>query len=388
MSGSSAYIIAARRSANGRLGGLHRTRRLEDLAGPVLDKTIEDSGLDRSAIDLLTLGNTSAIANPARLVALIAGLGEGVPALTIDRQNCSGLEAIIAGCRAIECGEADAVAAGGAEALSMAPWLIAKPRGLHQTPRFLALGHDDNAIPATSAEAEAANALAAHHALDRRTLDRLAFRSQESAGDANDKRLMAGEIVALRSKTNELYDEFVDGTDLEDLAALPLIAGEGTATAGNLTATADGAAFVIAVSRRLYERLGKPPALAIKARATVAVAPGDGEPASIAAARRLAQNQGFGSLGDIQRVELGEASAAEHHVFQQALSVSQSALNADGGQLARGQPTGAAGAILLVRLFTALVRGKPDYPAGARGLSVIGGSDGQAAAMLVESVSV
>ncbi len=308
---------------------------------------LADSGLDRGDIDLLALGNTANPGNPARLIALTGGLGEQVPTVSVDRQDCSGLEAIMAACRAIETGDAQAVVAGGAEALSMAPWLIAKPRGLHQTPRFIAHNHDETANDANNPNADAANALASLHSLDRAALDKLAFQSHERATEAQDKRRLTGEIVALRAKTTETSDELVDGSDLDDIAALPLITGDGTATSGNLSAPADGAAFVIAVSDVLYARLGKPPALRITARASIGRPTAAGEPASVAVARRLAERHGFGDLSGIDRIELGEASAAEALVFQHMHAIAASTLNPDGGQVARGLPPGAAGAILL-----------------------------------------
>ena len=132
-----AYIIAARRTALGRIGGIHRNRRVEDLAVPVALEVLKDAGVSPARVERLILGNTSAGNNPARLVALAAGLPESVPATTIDQQCASGLEAILSAIRTIAIGEAEIILAGGAEAVSLAPWRIAKPRSVHQTPRFI-----------------------------------------------------------------------------------------------------------------------------------------------------------------------------------------------------------------------------------------------------------
>ena len=74
--------------------------------------------------------------NPARIIALAAGLSDTTAALTIDRDCASGLDAILYGARLIAMGEASVVIAGGAESLSTAPWRVAKPRTVYQTPHF------------------------------------------------------------------------------------------------------------------------------------------------------------------------------------------------------------------------------------------------------------
>ena len=102
-----------------------------------LANVLKEAGLSTAETDRLVLGNATGDGNPARLVALAAGLPESMPALTIDLQCGSGLEAILAGIRSIAVGDAEVVIAGGAEALSMAPWRIAKPRQVHQSPRFI-----------------------------------------------------------------------------------------------------------------------------------------------------------------------------------------------------------------------------------------------------------
>ena len=85
---TSAYIVAARRTAIGRIGGLHKSRRLADLAAPVLAAALADARVSAAEVDEVILGNVTEGANPARLVALSSGIPETVPALTVDRQ-CS-----------------------------------------------------------------------------------------------------------------------------------------------------------------------------------------------------------------------------------------------------------------------------------------------------------
>src|SRR5919198_706432 len=103
----------------------------------VLLAALSDAQLAPERVEEIILGNANAGGNPARLIALAAGLPETASALTIDRQCGSGLDAILAAIRTIVGGEADVIVAGGAESLSTAPWRIAKPKSLHQLPHFI-----------------------------------------------------------------------------------------------------------------------------------------------------------------------------------------------------------------------------------------------------------
>lgn len=134
------YIVAARRSAIGRIGGLHRRRRLEELTSPIITKALEDARIAHGEVDDVILGNATAGGNPARLVALTSGLPDATPALTVDRQCASGLEAIVQAQHLIASGAARIVVAGGMESLSTAPWRVARPRNPYLMPRFI--GHD------------------------------------------------------------------------------------------------------------------------------------------------------------------------------------------------------------------------------------------------------
>ncbi|MDX2157039.1 MAG: thiolase family protein [Hyphomicrobiaceae bacterium] len=385
MSGINAFIVAARRTANGRVGGLHRNRRLEDLSAPVVNEALSDSGLTASRVDLLTVGNTTAGGNPARTISLVAGLGDGLPALTIDRQEASGLEAIVAAVRTISAGDAEVAVAGGAEALSMAPWRIAKPRSLYQTPRFIGHADMDEQAIGQSTASDAANTLAQRLGITRRQLDELALTAHLRAGLARDNRRMLKEIVALRAKVEETRDELTADPEIEELSALPPLAGDGTATAGNVSQAADGAAFVVAVSERVYGEMGRPPALQLRAAVSNGAPPGELIGAPVAAVRRLLVKAAVDNVDQIARIEFAEASAAHAIAFRDALGIADGRLNADGGQLARGLPLGASSAVLVVRLFSALIRA-PASRSKATGLAVATAAGGQAIAVVLDRV--
>ncbi|MBS0244219.1 MAG: thiolase family protein, partial [Proteobacteria bacterium] len=331
MSLPNAFIIAARRTANGRLGGLHRNRRLEDLAAPVVAEALADAGLASSRVGLFALGNTTAGGNPARMIALVAGLPDRSPALTIDRQSASGLEAILAAVRSIRLGEAEVAVAGGAEALSTAPWRLAKPRSLSHLPRFIGLNQADNGESGDTATLEATEALARRLGITRNQQDEFAIQSHIKATLARDNRLLGREIVALRNKAEEGRDELVGEPDIEDMESYPAFQSDGTLTAGNVSLPADGAAFVVVVSDKVHAELGRPPALLVRASASVGVAPADDILSPSAAVRELSGRKGGPGLQDIQSIELGETSAVQAIALAQSLGVSDALVNPDGG---------------------------------------------------------
>ena len=382
MSGSKAYIIAARRSAVGRLGGLHRSRRIEDLAAPVVAQALVDVGLDASRVDALILGNSSAGGNPARIVALVAGLADRAVTLTVDRHAASGLEAISIAMARVVGGDAEIVVAGGAEAQSTAPWRIAKPRTLYHMPRFIGLSQTDSGENAELAGIEATEAMARRLDISRNQMDEYAITSHIKATLARDARRLLKEIVPLRLKPEDSRDELVGEPDIEELESIPSIAGEGQLTAGNVSLPADAAAFVVVVSERVHQQLGRPPALVASACASIGVPPGSEIEAPIEAARLLMRRTQL-LLNEVDCVELGETSAAQAIAFQSALSLSEKSLNSDGGQVARGNPVGASGAVLAVRLFTNLVRDEASH-SRVRGAAVIGAAGGQAMALLLQ----
>jgi len=377
MTPTKAYIIAARRSANGRLGGLHRARRVEDLATPVLLQALEDARIEPSRVELLIAGNTTTGNNPARLIALFAGLPDHCVALTIDRHAASGLEAIAMAVARIERGEADIVAAGGVEALSTAPWRLAKPRTLFHMPRFIGLAQADSGESIEQAATETAETVARRLDIPRNRQDEYAIADHIKATLARDQRRLVREIVALKSKPEETRDEPVDEPDIDDLESYPTILGDGTITAGNSSLPADAAAFVVAVSERVYQRLGRPPALVLEATASVGVAPQSDIEAPIVAARLLAERPGHPPLSDLHAIELGETNAVQAIAFRSALALDEAVLNSDGGQIARGNPAGAASAVLVVRLFTRLVRAD-SAPTTSMGAVLTGAAGGQA----------
>ncbi|MDX2202058.1 MAG: thiolase family protein [Hyphomicrobiaceae bacterium] len=386
LSPGSAYIVAARRSALGRPGGLHRTRRIEALSAPIIEAVLKDAGVPAAQVHEFILGNTTAGGNPARVVALAAGLDESVPALTVDRQCASGLDAILLGLRTVMMGEAAIVIAGGAESLSTAPWRIAKPRTLFQTPRFIgpegdADGDHGFAFPSIAA----CEMLARRRGISRSEQDMETLKAHLKADKARDDRRFVGEIVPIRGNAEEARDETGAVPEIDDLAELdPLVPPDGTHTSGNSASPRDGAAMVLIVSPSVYADLGRPPALRLLACATQGVGAGEEAAAPILALEKAMRPNGAAKPAP-QIVETSEASAAQVLALAQALELGEASINPAGGAIVRGYPLGASGAVSLVRLFSELVRRREETRASF-GAVTQGAAGGLGVAALFERV--
>jgi acetyl-CoA C-acetyltransferase len=235
-------------------------------------------------------------------------------------------------------------------------------------------------VPYTSLEA-----LAERLEISRAAQDAWAFASHAKANAAREARRFVGEIVPLRSTTEEARDQSAVGPDVDDLADLEPISGDkGTLTTGNISALHDGAAFIVAVSEAEWDRRGKPPALRPVVNAALGVEPGQEAEAPIAAVQKL-----YGRLNGLDRstisaFELSEASAVQAIALCRQLGLEEAKVNPDGGAVVRGHPLGASGAVLVTRLFTRLVRNAERARGPRYGVAALGANGGLGLAALFE----
>lgn len=386
---ASSYIVSARRTALGRVGGLHKNRRLESLAAPVVLAALEDAGISSGRVEEIIVGNAMQGGNPARLIALASGLPETVAAVSVDRQCASGLDAILNASRVVGAGEADIVVAGGAESVSTAPWRIAKPSNLYQTPHFMAVEPVTSDISDTSDAPqvfEASEHLSVRFGIDRQQQDSWAALSFAKAEMARKERRFVGEIVPLRSAPQEARDqETVADATIDELEAMsPFKQPAGTLTPGNTSSMHDGAAFVVVVSQSVWEELGKPPALRLVAGVSQGVTPDNEAGAPFEAVKKLYERVPAFNPKDIGIVELGETSAAQAIAFCSTLGIDDDLVNPDGGEVVRGHPFAASGAVLVVRLFTRMARLPDNERSRQHGLAALGAIGGIGVAALFE----
>jgi acetyl-CoA C-acetyltransferase len=387
MTGRRAFVIAARRTVIGKLGGLHRHRRVEMLAAPVIRAILDDTGLAAEEVDEVVIGNAvGGGGNPARLIALAAGLPDSVAAVSIDRQCASGLDAIVIGAGMIASGSADVVLAGGAESASTAPWRLAKPANLYaDLPTFYSQPAFSPAERGDPGMVEAAETVARRYGISRESQDRFALESHRRAIHAREADLDR-EIVPLGAGPEEKRDEGPRPSLSAELLARmpPLIGPDGTVTAGNSCQINDGAAMAMLVSETVWRRLGSPPGLVFCGAASAGVAPDIPSLAAISAAQKLCVKTGS-AISDFAAIEFNEAFAAQVLATIAALEIDPARLNISGGSLAYGHPYGASGAILVTRLFTRFLRQGKAGAAGA-GLVMIAAAGGVGVAAMFRTI--
>ena len=174
------------------------------LGTPLVQHLLAQAGLPASAVDAVVLGNAlGAGGNPARLLALAAGLPERTPALTVDTQCCAGMDAVTHACALLALGQAQVVLAGGAEAWSRAPLRLHRPQANGQVPQ----PYEQPAFapwPERDPDMlDAAADLAAAHALPRSVQDAYALHSHAQA--LQHRATQHAEIVPIAALAQDAY---------------------------------------------------------------------------------------------------------------------------------------------------------------------------------------
>jgi 3-oxoadipyl-CoA thiolase len=373
----SAYLVDATRTPFGRLGGALAGVRADDLAAlPIAALLARHPQIDPADVDEVILGCANQSGednrNVARMAALLAGLPPDVPGVTVNRLCASGLEAIGQAARAIACGEAGLVIAGGVESMTRAPYVMAKADGafarnqqLEDTtlgwrlinPRMRA-GYGVDSMTQT------AENLACEHGIDRASQDAYALRSQARTAYAQRHGWLAEEItpVAVRADGQEAsvaVDEHPRPatTDAQLAGLKPLLGVQTSITAGNASGLNDGAAAVLVASEEAVRRYGMKPLARIAGMASAGVAPRVMGIGPVPAIRKLLARTGR-ELSDFDRIEINEAFAAQVLACTRALGLDDDAghVNANGGAIALGHPLGASGARLAMTAAFALRR--------------------------------
>lgn len=384
-------IIAARRTPIGRLGGVLRHLSVEALAAPVMNAVLADAGLEADAVDDVILGNAAGPGgNPARLAALAAGFPISVPGVTVDRQCGSGLEAINLAARLITAGAGDVYIAGGVESASTAPWRVERPASLYHTPRIYqrarfapdSIGDPDMGI--------AAEEVGRQYGISRERQDRYALGSHLKAVAAQRSGRFDGEIVPVPDLAggHVQRDECPRAdTSMARLAQLaPAFVEGGRVTAGNACPINDGAAAVVIVSAARFRAMGARAGLRVVDSAAAGVDPRLLGTGPIASTRALfARRQGL-TMEAVDLVEFNEAFAAQVLACLDSLEIAETKVNVGGGAIALGHPFGASGAILIVRLFTEMVRGAGSSTDATMALATLGIAGGLGISTLLEAI--
>ncbi|KAF0675924.1 acetyl-CoA C-acyltransferase [Profundibacterium mesophilum] len=373
---SRAYIIAARRSPVAPRGGALSGIALHDLGAAAARACLAQVGAAAGMVDDLLAGNAlGAGGNPARAIALAAGLPLGAGAMSIDRQCCGGLDAIGIAAMMIETGQADLVLAGGAESYSRRP-LRAEQDPDGGPPRFYDQARFTPWPDRDPAMADAAAALAETCGISRGQQEQWARRSHEAALGAAAR--LVREIAPV-PPTALRHDPFARHLGERLLSRAPVLSGN--ITAATAAVAADGAAFCLVASARAAERLAHAPGAMRIAVGPWAALGGNPELPGLAPVAAIERVLGRARIAaaDLAVAEIMEAYAAQAIACAQGAGLPAGIVNRGGGALARGHPVGASGAILAVRLCAELAAS----PAGASGLAAIAAAGGLGSALIL-----
>lgn len=378
-------ILGWARSAVASHGGAFKALSAHDIAAPVVRALLARVGLDPAAVDAVVAGNAlGAGGNPARVLALAAGLPERCAAYSIDTQCCAGLDAVAIAAGLLSSGAASIVVAGGVEAWSRAPirqhrpMRPGEPSVPYDRPAFTPDPKRDPDMLAAAAQ------YAAEHGVSRLDQDRYAMFSHARALAHKDE--LADEIVRVLDVGADTYPRTTTPERAARMRAAAVAADAGhNAQAFSLSPLAispkaDGAAFVVMATRQACDRLGLHARMAWLGGVSVGAAPDVPMLAAIDASRAIL-DRCQASIKQIAAIELHDAFAVQALSFCKAFGEDWQRLNRRGGGLARGHPIGASGAIALIRVCDDLAR---DEGPGAQGLAAVAGAGGVGSAAIVQ----
>jgi acetyl-CoA C-acetyltransferase len=389
-----AVIVAAKRTAVGKLGGALKDVQPDDLAVTVVGRLLSDLNLEKDAVDEVIFGHakqSSDQPNIARLIGLKAGLPVETPAYTVHRQCGSGLQAIVNAAQQIWLGESDCIIAGGVESMSTAPFYIRNIRYGVGSGNQLILDPNTESQPRSQPSETygeltmgmTAENLAERYGISREEQDAFALESQLKALRAIAEGRFRDEIVPVtipRRKQEPLIvdtDENPRQTSMEALAKLPpVFKPGGTVTAGNSSTRNDGASALVVMSESRARELGLKPLARIVSYGAAGVSPEIMGIGPVPATRKALERAGL-KLDDIGLIELNEAFAAQSIAVIRELGLNTDMLNVNGGAIALGHPIGNSGARIMVTLIHEMLRRGTLYGmatlciAGGLGMSVI-----------------
>jgi len=330
--------------------------------------------------------------------ALLAGLPTAVPGVTVNRLCGSGMEATGAAARAIRCGEAELVIAGGVESMSRAPFVMPKAdvafsrdaRIFDTTIGWRFINPLLKAQYGVDSMPETGENVAEEFGISRADQDAFAWRSQQRAGAAIAAGAHAAEIVPVRIPRRKQDPLVVDSdehprpdTTLEALARLPTpFRDNGTVTAGNASGVNDGACALLLASERAMREWSLRPRARVVGMAVAGVAPRVMGIGPAPATRKLLDLTGLG-LAQMDVIELNEAFAAQGLAVLRELGLPDDAehVNPNGGAIALGHPLGMSGARLVTTALCELERRGGRYALCTMCIGV-----GQGIAMVIERV--
>ena len=382
-------ISGAARTPMGGFQGMYDGVTAAELGGAAIKAALQRSGA--TAVDEVLMGCVLSAGQgqaPARQAGFAAGLGEDVPATTLNKMCGSGMTAAMMACDRLATGGADVMVAGGMESMTNAPYLLAKMRGGARIGHGQVVDHmfldgledayDKGRLMGTFAED-----CAEHYQFSREEQDAFALGSLSNALAAQESGAFAGEIteVIVKTRKGEVVtdrDEQPGTARPEKIPTLkPAFREGGTVTAANASSISDGAAALVLASEEAAAARGLPVRGYILGHASHAQAPGWFTTAPVPAARKLLTRIGW-DVEDVDLWEVNEAFAVVPMAFMREMGIPREKVNVNGGACALGHPIGASGARIMVTLLNALE--KRGLQRGVAAIC-IGGGEGTAIAI-------
>lgn len=396
MSNQDVVIISGCRTPIGSFGQSLRDVRAYELAALVMTEALRRANVDGAMLSDVIFGDciqTSEEANTSRTAALKAGISVEVPAVTIQRQCASGMQAAIFASQQIFCGDSDIVLVGGVESMSNAPYILKKARWgarlqhAEMTDAMWELLHSGSGLlGAPYIMGQTAENLAEKYGVSREEQDQLAHESHAKAIAAIDAGKFRDEIVPVplpqRNGAVKMFDtDEHPRRDItpESLKKLkPVFKKDGTVTAGNSSGLNDGAAAMVVTSLKKAKELGAKPLAKICANAIAGVEPHLMGYGPVPAVQKLLAKTGM-KINDIDIFEVNEAFAAQYIACEKGLGLDRTKVNVNGSGIALGHPVGCTGSRIIISMINELKR-----RGGRYGIATLCVGGGMGAAVLVE----
>ncbi|AKM30671.1 acetyl-CoA acetyltransferase [Pandoraea faecigallinarum] len=383
-------IVDAVRTAIGEFGGTLREKPPAYLGSTVVQALLDRTGVTGDGVQQIVFGNVhQASASDmylARCVAIGGGIAPQAAALTVNRLCGSGLEAVLLAAQFVDAGEAETAIGGGAETMSLAPYLLpanrfgSRPGDLVATDMLMG-GLTD---PMTGVHmGELGEGIATSFDIGRDEQDTIALASHRRAAHAIasgyfDAQIVPVEVGTARKPSTFTRDERVRACpSADDFARLkPVFRREnGTITAANASGINDGACAVLITTLRNAQIRRMRPLARLVAHARVGVLPAEMGIGPVVATREVLKRADL-RCGDIDVIEVNEAFASVVGAFLKSMGLDASRVNPNGGAIALGHPVGATGAIMVTKAVHELQRTGARY---ALVTTCIGGGQGIAA---------
>ena len=387
------FIVDGVRSPIGSFGGSLKDFVPSSLTATLIEAIFRRTGLDKELVDevILGAGIPTEFSDWARTAALRAGLPEGAPALLVNFNCGSGMQAMIRAANSIMIGDTDVAVAGGAEIMSAAPYWVKSARWgqrlWHGEMTDSIMGSLKDAV-AGLLMGESAEIVAEKFAVERDAMDELALLSHQRATEGIRQGKFVEEIEPIPVKAGKETRLFqtdecprADAT-LEKLASLkPAFKEGGRVTAGNSSPLNDAASVVLLASEDAVAKHNMRPLARIVSNASAGLEPNMFGYAPVLASRKALDKAGL-NIGDIDLAEINEAFAVVYLVCEKHLELDRQKTNVNGGAIAIGHPVGASGARLAMTLGYELRR-----RGLKRGLATMCVGGGMAVTLVIENVS-